>query len=63
MREKPTNAIIIQPVYLLCISSAFWNMLNWRAVERILRTSNMVNNMAYIDTTFVYLLFAIIIET
>jgi hypothetical protein len=52
MREKPTNATIIHSVYKLCmlsptcfgitltssgsVPSAFWELLNWGAVDRIL---------------------------
>jgi hypothetical protein len=52
MREKPTNKPIIRSVYQLCmvapacfgntlqssgsVPSAFWEMLNWGAVDRVL---------------------------
>jgi hypothetical protein len=53
MREKPTNTSVIHSIYYLLmgsprvfgstllssgsVPSAFWEMLNWEAVDRILR--------------------------
>jgi hypothetical protein len=71
MREKPTNTPIINSVYLLCmvvptcfsitlassgsVPSAFWEMLNWEAVDRILcmdsTSSDMVRELNILSTT------------